>query len=337
VLNIEAGTVVKFIGGTLTVAGTLAINGTAANPVTLTTAKDDTTGGDTNGDGAASTPAANDWAGITVTGGSLTATHLNIEYVYTALRLGNASADISSSSITNSGGTAVTLSDGSSASIDASFASVAQIVTTDSSSSAELRGSARDLTGTGPFVSSCRWGTGACLVDASYFDWGSTEGPYPAGGSVMACGSVIASPWSFHGTVAGRSIWSIGNCDGSPYSPASSINESQASYQAALSARQALCAQGPAYADACEIVKTNQQCFKGASDIVQSQSLFPLAPNLSSPEAVGDFVAEQGSDYLKTSTNSSVSTAAGAASHALKVKQVIGTFSALSSAYDRCH
>jgi len=64
-LRIEPGTVVKFkSAGGLTVGGTLDIAGSAEEPVVLTSIKDDTHAGDTNGDGKISIPAAGNWDGI---------------------------------------------------------------------------------------------------------------------------------------------------------------------------------------------------------------------------------------------------------------------------------
>ncbi len=82
-LTIEDGVMIKLAqDNTITVQGNLDINGTAENPVIITSLKNDQAGGDTNGDGDNTTPAPGDWGAILISNpnSNIDIDHATIEY-----------------------------------------------------------------------------------------------------------------------------------------------------------------------------------------------------------------------------------------------------------------
>ena len=87
VLHIEAGTVVKFkqVGSAytnnrLSVYGVLDAQGTEGNEVVFTSSRDDTEGGDTNGDQGATIPSSNDWGYIRIYNSANVIRHCRFKY-----------------------------------------------------------------------------------------------------------------------------------------------------------------------------------------------------------------------------------------------------------------
>ena len=114
-LTVEAGAILKVenSGTTLNnayIRGTLLAHGTVDSPVYITSYKDDSVGGDSNGDGNATSPTVGgDWAEITVYDGAAILNHTVVRYGFTNLSVENTSSLTLTNSTVSYGATGVFL------------------------------------------------------------------------------------------------------------------------------------------------------------------------------------------------------------------------------------
>ncbi len=307
-LNVGSGVIIKVPFGrgvfTLAESAQFAVNGTAGSPVTITSAFDDSIGGDSLGDKATTSPAKNDYYNAIWASGDINSQldfnveHAVIKYPTTALQISRAK--------------------------QASFTNVdireTQLGLQIQEGRALLRAK---LTNADMGVRSCNWGLTAivCSVDAAYTDWGNASGP-------ESCGAVATSPWFYNGTQHSITLFGSPNCDGSTL-PTVQYTEAQAAFQQRLNPYQIDCSNG--FEDACELIQTTMQCLAAAQQLAVNNSTFPLTPEDLAPDTVGmaadlyvESIAEQNPSF------------ANRYNVATGILSVVGVYFDLASAYNQC-
>jgi hypothetical protein len=338
-LNLGQGTLVKVSnpddGLKINEGGTLNINGSSGAPVVITSLKDDSRGGDSNGDGNYTTASpANYNYGIFLQDGVANVSYAQIYYSGIGLyqvgddsesQANNLVLESSNSGLSVSGGKAL-FNSTSVASVDNGMVVGGGVVT--------YRGSFDNVTGHA--IESCNWGSeDVCSVDAAYTAWGSIYGPFGATANEdLTCGAVTVTPWVHNNTTYDTSpLFNVRNCDNSP-TPAEELASAAAAHSQMLAAQQIDCQNG--FQDACNAINSVFACLTGAIDVAASTTPFSL-PGSSPTEQATTFAggALSGASTYVNSMEVSSPTGFGL-SFASGLYSAAGTIRSLASAYGSC-
>jgi hypothetical protein len=310
-VNFGQATIIKPQSGAMGInvlaGGNLTLHGASSQPVTITSHKDDSIGGDSNGNGASSGAAGDYGYAIRMTGeGAIDASNLKVYYANQAVELQEGEATFNSTELAY-GTIGFEVEEGAYAAIRGSIHNFSEMA-----------------------VRACDFAED-CIADAAYVDWGA-NGPRDANGDPIICGQATVSPWIENGNTITQYLWTP-YCSGSD-TPVGLLGVSAAAYDTRTNELQLDC--DNALQAACDALERRQVCLAGAYASAQSASPVPLPDDDVYTQAAGYSNAAVGllGDYLVNSEQAVVTgSVAGFATQALSV---FNTILALDNAYNTC-
>jgi hypothetical protein len=316
-LDIDPGTILKFpahrepwppeeAGIKVEDEGVVNVNGTSTNNVIMTSAEDDTVGGDMTSDGNSSGQAKDYHAAIQLLEGStVNATYAELKYADRGVWSYGGHALFTDVVINNS-----------KIGIEANKGEIV------------FRGTLDTTLG----VQACNWGTEGCVVDAAYTDWGN--GIDPTVTPAKICGSVWIYPWI--GTPpASDSYLYVPNCDGSS-TPSTQMSTSATNLNNALADDYSNCSDVDNGTDpACNVIRITKTCMGSALNLAEQHAsfVFPAINPLSTSDYVSGMV-----DATTTYVGSTVSPTPTQFGLGVtgEILNGISAVTSVKSAYDSC-
>jgi hypothetical protein len=330
-LNIQPGLLIKEYanwsnsGFTVNQGGVLNVNGSTASPIIFTSDKDDTAGGDTNGNGTSAGSPGDYSTVVAVDGGAVNLQDVSIEYASNTFNVSSGTLAASSVSIADSDkGLYATGGQVNMSSVSMTHMGTGIQAADITGPKIVFRGSMADVTGN--YVRSCSWNQD-CSIDAAYVDWGTQGGPQS-----KVCGKATISPWQYSGSSHTAPLFTP-NCDNAP-TPQDTLGSSIAGFQNRVSRDEIDCSNG--LQDACSAYHQAYVCLSGALDSAESTSPWPLPPtgNDEQVTAFGGQVTAAAESYI--TAREEVTVGGFSFSVANELVKVIDTFTHLSSAYSSC-